>query len=89
MTSDEAGGPGFERGVRAEFRPRAFCRGSSRAQIVSLSQVAAGIDDVRHFAQQPVEPTTALGKAAVEAAESPTPRVSIPPRRDTLNVERS
>ncbi len=46
-----------------------FAGDLQKAQIVSPSQVAAGIDDVRHFAQHSVEPTTALGKAAVEAAE--------------------
>ncbi|MCH9667323.1 MAG: MFS transporter [Actinomycetia bacterium] len=39
------------------------------AGIVTPSQVAAGIDDVRHFAQHQVEPTTALGRAALQAAE--------------------
>lgn len=46
-----------------------FAGALQKADIVSPAQVAAGVDEVRSFAQQQVEPTTALGRAAVEAAE--------------------
>jgi len=37
--------------------------------LATPSQVAAGIDEVRQFAHDQVQPTTAAGRAAVEAAE--------------------
>ncbi|CAA0120883.1 Gentisate transporter [Mycolicibacterium vanbaalenii] len=46
-----------------------FAGNLQRAGLATPSQVAAGIDDVRSFARDQVEPTTAAGKAAVEAAE--------------------
>lgn len=45
-----------------------FAGALEEAGLATPSQVAAGIDDVRAFTNDRVEPTTAAGKAAVEAA---------------------
>lgn len=46
-----------------------FAGALQKAGLATPSQVATGIDDVQAFVQDQVEPTTAAGKAAVEAAE--------------------